>query len=287
MDCIGEWSENFAKYTWDRLRFVYYNEQAKLQETTITDDLVFQITKQFPDTGTLLMLEHAKDEKRNGNDLEFAIAIEKGRFLIFPIQAKRMYAKQRYPRISYKGQLEGLIDYAKEVGGVPLYLLYNFVARGFNHSRTLCGRDLQVDHYGCALVAAEHIQSNYAYKLKRKNKMVWRIPTFLNLLNDGALIPWHVLFYDPRSLAPVYERHNQLRETSLRTYTKDELLNDKDWQRLTRISQTDAYSLPIERDFSESRLIEVESDSKFSPRFRFLIDPFDKGVGLNNQLTLI
>jgi hypothetical protein len=178
MNCIGEWSENFAKNTWDRLKFVYHNEQAKLQETTITDDLVFQISKQFPDTGSLLMLEQAEDEKRNGN----AIAIDKGRFLIFPMQAKRMYAKQRYPRISHKGQLEGLINNAKEVGGVPLYLLYNFIARDLNHLRTLCGRDLQADHYGCALVAAEHIQSNYAYKLKRKNKIVWRIPTFLTSL---------------------------------------------------------------------------------------------------------
>ncbi|WP_242929019.1 DUF6615 family protein [Pontibacter vulgaris] len=273
MNDIKEWSESFAKYTWDRLGFVYHNEQAKLQETTITDDLVFQISKLFSGDGSLFMLEHAKNEKRNGNDLEFAIAVRKDEFLIFPIQAKRLYAKQRYPRISHKGQLKGLMNYAKEVGGVPLYLLYNYVAKDFEYPKYLCGKELVADHYGCTLVAAEHIEARYANKLKRKRKKIWKIPTFFSLLEDQASFPWHLLFYEPEKLVPGYKMRTKESEIIIKAYSKDELLSNKDWQYLTQFSQVQNSSNLVMQDFTDS-VSNGEDNSTFSPRFRFIFDSF-------------
>lgn len=274
MQSVKEWAEDFAKYTWGRLNFVYHHKQARLYETTITDDLIFQINQRFVDKGAVLLLEHADNEKRNGNDIEFVVEYQ-NQFIIFPIQAKRIYAKQRYPRFSHENQLKHLMMYAKKVGGVPLYLLYNYNPRNFTHPAILCGKNLTTEHYGCTLVRADFIRDHFANANEGKNKSAWKIPSF-SCLHPEHAFPWHLLFYEPNFFSERYQVKNLFDSGlgyTLKKYTLNELLLDQSWKSATPINQqTKVDSSPtLTRDFADSSDNRKKEFSDFSPRFRIVI----------------
>lgn len=266
MHDIYKWSEGFSMYIWNRLAFVYSNPQVRLYETTITDELIFQFSEKLQDEGAGYVLQHATNEKRNGNDLEIAIAIKRNHFLIFPIQAKRMYGNRKYQRINHKGQLQSLLAYAQEIGGIPLYLLYNYYSLSFEPPK-ICGLDFRRQHYGCTLVNANYIEATFSPKGRNKTK--WKIPQFEDLHPNVAL-PWHLLFHQPNyfqsfSKSPI----NSEIGFPINYYSEEVLVNMGNWKPV--VHQSDSSAIQIFAD--ELRHIEEES-SVYSPRFRIVLNPF-------------
>ncbi|UFS63639.1 hypothetical protein LOH54_05775 [Sulfurimonas sp. HSL-3221] len=136
--------------TWYRLKFTRTNaSQLKLFETTITQNLLFELAK-FSEHCTFKQVKafEAINERVNGNDIEFFVQQPNGKYLFFPMQAKVLYPSNKYEQIPYKNQNTDLINYASKKKGYPLYLLYNYSPQHTSYQ-----------HYGCSIVDAHYMKS--------------------------------------------------------------------------------------------------------------------------------
>ena len=89
--------------------------------------------------------------------------LKKNENLIFPCQAKKLYVgsvknnlKAKYQKLNYEkngSQKKKLIKYAEEIGGFPLYLLYNYSEYNFKKDKDYPHKEL----YGCSLISAHHL----------------------------------------------------------------------------------------------------------------------------------
>lgn len=177
-----------AKETWERFHFAYEKKGFKIYETTITQNILYKIEKIRRYLDVNIILREAVDEKTNGNDIEFVIT-DGTRSLKMPMQAKRVQKNLRYSSISHKGQIESLINYAKKVKGIPMYLLYNY-NRNFIRKFKLCSIESDERQYGCSIIDAIYIQENFTSKFGSSIK--WSIPKFKDLVPKPS-IPWIVI----------------------------------------------------------------------------------------------
>jgi len=277
MDEIITWARTFSEYTWRRLAFVSQNPKARLHETTITDDLVFQIFNNLAYQDSDISLKHAENEKCNGNDIEIAMSIGRDQFLIFPIQAKRIYGKYKYPRISHKRQIDGLISYASDIGGIPLYLFYNYYPNYFYFPDQIWGNQITKEQFGCTLVMAEYIKNNFANARKRNGSFCWRIPDFTSL-HPAKAFPWHLLFQNPElflQLSDGKEEDTEYVSNNIKRYTEEEITRNESWKPV--IIGNDLFPARLS---SDSITLFQEENSTFSPRFRIIINSFKNKVSL-------
>lgn len=153
--------------TWERIGFARNRFGLKIYETTITQNLLFQLQKfsELCGSGNVKMYE-STNEKTNGNDIEIFLQVGKS-YICLPTQAKIIYANEKYPKMEHGDQIKDLIKYAKTIDGYPLYLLYNYAKSVPSSYKS----------YGCTLVSAHYLYKTYAYKKKTK----WIIPSFLDL----------------------------------------------------------------------------------------------------------
>jgi hypothetical protein len=61
-----------------------------------------------------------------------------------------------YVGIRRANQVQLLIDYARPLGHIPMYLLYNYVLK-----RPEIKAGVDNDLYGCTVVTAEYLQTNH------------------------------------------------------------------------------------------------------------------------------
>lgn len=179
-----------AVETWERFQFAYESEGFKIYETTITQNLLYQIEKVREYLDVKIILREAVDEKTNGNDIEFVIT-DGAKSIKMPMQAKRIYKNLRYSSISHEGQIDDLIKYAKKVKGIPMYLLYNYKQDYFDRV-DLCSIQSDQRQYGCSLIDAIYIREKFTTKAGRSSSRKWRVPKFKDLVPSPS-IPWIVI----------------------------------------------------------------------------------------------
>ena len=186
------WLKEQSRETWERIGFVRCGKHLKIFETTITQNILYNCAK-FNFRNQKIVLFEAVDEKRNGNDIELYVCI-KNRFIFFPVQAKLLYKSLKYTKMNHNGQINSLIKYARTRGGIPLYLLYNFIdfqnLKKLNIAKTnsYCGEYLDIEQYGCSLVNAFEIFKNFY----RHKKCKLKIPSFSDLYPE-IVFPWMIL----------------------------------------------------------------------------------------------
>jgi len=235
--------------TWDRIGFARSRSGLKIYETTITQNLLFQLKKfsELYKTTQVQMFE-AVNEKTNGNDIEIFLQIDSD-YICLPTQAKIIYSNGKYPRMEHGKQINDLMNYAKSVGGFPLYLLYNYDKE-----------NISLNNYGCSIVSAQYLFDNFAYKLVKKK---WIIPSFSDL-NPSVAEPWDVLVCNFFSNILTTMSRSLIASdiSAIKNYAIEEVVDNSNWKRLTLVK-----SDREERD----DLSETNYDNEFSPKFRIVI----------------
>lgn len=162
-----------ARDTWARIEFSRKTPRMKIHETTITQNLVYEmqlLKLRFPTVEYELF--ESINEKANGNDLELDILHANGNTYNYAVQAKIIYHNRgkngvklnegHYKQFKHfvgkepnrKNQIDLLIKYALDYKRIPLYLLYNFINRDF---RATVANEL----YGCTIVPAQYLKDNH------------------------------------------------------------------------------------------------------------------------------
>lgn len=169
--------------TWYRIKFSRTRPRLKIHETTITQNLVYELTllkASYP--GLKFRLFESVNEKSHGDDLELKIRTSQGQYITFAIQSKILYhaslpndrnnlKKGNYPRLNhvvkdhatglFHNQVDLLLKYAKSNRYIPLYLLYNYIEGGLSVPH-FCGVAPDQMQLGCTIVAAKYLKSNFS-----------------------------------------------------------------------------------------------------------------------------
>ncbi|MBK9391760.1 MAG: hypothetical protein IPN68_16800 [Bacteroidetes bacterium] len=262
--------KELAENSWDRIGFGRSHFNLRVFETTITQNLLFELIK-FRDANPTIrkrfLIYESRNENRNGNDIALYLGKTRNKLTYYPMQAKVIYHPFRknlsfgwYPSINHvvgnsnRNQIDLLINHAKSKKGLPLYLLYNYV-EGFIHGKT----------YGCSIIEARYIKSKYFSSGK------WQIPNFAQL-NPGKAVPWHYLVCpeqaDSFSLKyPVYspiEYSDRIlqEEYQLETFSYNELISNEEWEESQIVGPKDV-TTKIRRQEDENL--------DFNPKFMWVI----------------
>ncbi len=249
--------------TWERIGFARSRKGFKIFETTITQNLLFEL-KKFSENcnDSQVQLFEAINEKANGNDIEVFLQVG-DRYICLPTQAKILYNSSKYTAMDHGNQINDLISYSKKVGGFPLYLLYNYYEKEV------------FKKFGCSLVSADYLLNNYAFKRTAKSgKKRWIIPTF-NDLHSAHALPWDELF------CLVMEKISDLsidlgdaftidlmRYEKLTYYSEEEIANDPNWKNLS-LAKRDSITNYEEKENSEM------ADEGYMPGTRIVISNTD------------
>ena len=268
---------NLSCETWERIGFSRNRSGLKIFETTVTQNLIFNIHRQKPDN---FIIYEAIDEKTNGNDIELFVETKEG-FLFLAIQSKIIYKTEKYPQMEHGNQLDNLMNYALLRGGISFYLLYNY-SKDFMFKDAVCGIPCNEKDFGCTLIGADYLSRNYATKKTNKHgEKKWLIPSFSDLHPQYA-IPWFILTSYFRNidngvgllqkLFP-YIRSDDSSQTKM--YTWDYISQSNDWHPLTLVSEylgepTEPTESIGQSDLVYSTLGNNDVNNEFAPKFRMI-----------------
>lgn len=269
-----DWLKAFAIETWLRIAFIWTHQQGKLYETTLTQNLVFQLYYQFYEKKLPFELWEALDENANGNDLELAVETPSG-YLLLPCQAKIVRPSGRYSKMNYatngKFQIESLLNYALRIRGMAIYLLYNSSENDSYIHRHWPKQYQQATTLGCSVVPARYLYEKHCPASLLTGKRKWRIPSFEDLhptpglplhefiellLADGTISthPW--TFYISQSKAQYY--------------TYERLYDETSWKNLTPPPRISGIPAPFDmKRYTDAEL--RNEDGVFNPKFRIVI----------------
>ena len=164
--------------------------------------LVLECAGRLP-AHTRLFQTTKAEEAICGADLEVHIRIDRGIRLMLLIQAKKIEQQRgRYTNLNptvgktTRRQIDVLEDYARQIQARPLYLLYNYIT-GADRRYWHCGRELEEQQLGCALVPSASIRG---VLVPRRG-----IRTFRWIHQFPDAMPWRCMFkLCPRAL----DRHS-------------------------------------------------------------------------------
>lgn len=282
------WLKLFSLETWDRISFARSRVGLKIYETTITQNLLLNITA-FAETETLpIEIFEAISEKSNGNDIEIVIEIEENKYIILPCQAKIIKKNKKYSSIKHKvgktkNQIDLLIQYAQKVKGIPIYLFYNY----FDENPYLENTEKEIrkryrsfnyEHYGCSIANAYDIKNKFK-RSSLEGNIKWKIPSFKDLHPNVAVPLYFIaLNYNLDSFKKLFvtaSTANQL----IKVYSRDEIVNTNLWRNL-HSAPSIGYVTPQRGGFNN-----IISSDKYTPGFRVI---FHKGFyEKNNAISII
>lgn len=267
-----------AMDSWERIRFSRTIPNLKIHETTITQNLIYEL-KLLQRVGRVkgLRIQEAKNERTNGADLELFL-VKNGKAIRFALQAKIIYHKGKkkhhngdYRQMHHtvkksgKHQIDLLLRYAKAKKCVPLYLMYNYVSVVFPAVA-------EMKHYGCTVVSAEFLKADWQDSTGNLRDDVH----FLNLhavpktLKKPAF-PWHELICSDwaTDIPGILTELGMDPATDIIELTIEELLEDESFTELT-----DGLTLtPVQKSRkTRNREQYIEDLPTFAPKFRLIVD---------------
>jgi len=275
-----------ATDTWERIRFSRTIPNLKIHETTITQNLIYEL-KILQAVGGVrnLRIQESENEKTNGSDIELCL-VTNGQAICYALQAKIIYHaskkshgngdyRQMHHMIKSTGdyQIDLLLNYGTSKGKVPLYLLYNYV----NNPLFLPAAGLK--HFGCTLINARFLKDNWQDTTGNLRKDI----KFFNLhasarTTTKPAFPWHELVCGgwPTTIANVLSRLGLDAKTVVTPLSIDELLED---DAFTEITTGLTLTPKQEGKAKRNREREIEGLPTFNPKFRIIADVSD----VNNE----
>jgi hypothetical protein len=282
------WLQSFAIETWQRIAFIWTHQQGKLYETTLTQNLVFQLYYQFHEKKLPFELWEALDEKANGNDLELAVETSSG-YLLLPCQAKIVRQSGRYSKMNYatngKFQIESLLDYAQSIRGMAIYLLYNSSDNDSYIRRHWTKQYEQANTLGCSVVPAGYLYEKYCPASLLTGKRKWRIPSFEELHPTPGL-PLHefikLLLEDSTTLTHQWIYY--ISQSKAKYYTYERIYDETRWKNLTPHPRISDIPAPIYTEkYKDAEL--RDEDGVFNPKFRIVIPQEKQTVTIYRNIS--
>lgn len=195
---ISAWNENsleawlryFAVDTWNRIAFCHKNDRNRAFETTITQNMVYQLFQLQQLNAFPIQIEESTNERCNGNDLEIIIKTQ-DHYLLLPCQCKIISKDGRYITINHitngRLQIDSLLDYARNIKGLPIYLFYNFNSNSNINEKISQACQIPIEAFGCSFTNASYLHSHYV----KDNS--WIVPTFDELHINNKSLPLELL----------------------------------------------------------------------------------------------
>ncbi len=271
---LSSWLQLYCVQTWNKIGFARNRKGLKINETTITQNLVFDFWLLAAESNLPIELYESKNEKANGNDLEIIVETDKG-FLLFPCQAKIIQKNNSYSTIHHKNksrsayQMDMLLNYANRNKGIPIYLFYNIYS---NYKRCYQIEEevgFPLDYFGCSIISTNYLKENFPVKKKNeKGKTV--IPSFEDL-HPFIALAIHDFFKDVQA-----RDINQLlnfighSQNDIHYYTEAELQNDKLWKDMAPLPAI-GFIIDEEKHKTLLNLLGNKVIPVFNPRFRIII----------------
>lgn len=263
-----------AKETWARICFSRKTPNLKSYETTVTQNLVYELfllKQKFPSLGFNLF--ESTNEKTNGDDLELSVMHADGLYT-YAIQSKIIYHRKGsklkegyYEKLKHsvgKGsnsreQIDLLLTYASTHKYIPLYLLYNYVQQD-------SPRSVDDALYGCTVIGAKYLKDRYTVPNGALSSNVK-----FSDLHPSAAFPWHELVCDLPSLSEdEFCKKLMLEQDSYLVSDKSFGLKGADqWKKLD-ISD---HAVVLSDEMSGRHLQSDEDIPKvFSPKFKIVVN---------------
>ncbi|MFC3356136.1 DUF6615 family protein [Sphingobacterium zeae] len=278
-----------SRDAWARIYFSRKTPRLKIHETSITQNIVYQMNllkERFPSLG--FDLYESANEKAHGDDLELTISQDDGNYVTYAIQSKIIYHRRKggkakfedgyYDRLNHwvgkdekrKAQVDLLLSYANEHGFIPLYMLYNYV----NSKEIKSNVDNEL--FGCTVVNANYHKINHTINGNLDNKLTF---SFLHPKNG---FPWHELICgNPNILSQLNNNNltslNQL-SSSLVNYFQTLSLSDQ-WKEID-LSYPKIYDdkkdqdVPYLQEYTNDELQQADKEDVpivFLPKFKIVI----------------
>jgi len=270
----------FSSKTWRRLGFCQqFKNEVKTYETTITQNLIFEMLEFARLTGTpQLRLLEALDESANGNDIEIYVQHGDG-YILFPTQAKSLYPSGKYEKINHqsggKFQIHALLEYAARRQGIPLYLLYNYHPKWQDVVGWEGELGFEYDCFGCSLVNAHLLEHQYFDALNFK----WIMPGFFDLHPRPAIPLFRLL-----DLSWIEElwKASKKHVPELAVYDYKEVFDEKNW--IDRTPPPSISGFPKDVHFFQG-VVELNVP-EFKPKFRLVLSKEKKrGTGTVREIA--
>lgn len=207
--------------TWQRIGLVRRHKGLKIFETTITQNILFQILKThltIP-SGRVVLAFEARNEAVHGNDIELFIEVSSGVFRFFPAQAKIVYGNGKYGGFKGLVQCASLINYAQQTGGTPIHLFYNY-GPGLNVNQTALakiGKKVSASdllYYGCS----------FAHSFNVFGSLLSTRSPRMDFINYNFALPWHLLVCGGVNFTDTFQKKS--------FSEKDVTTNNSEWKKL-------------------------------------------------------
>lgn len=156
-------AEQVSEDVWNRLK-QSRELVVRLGEETLTDILTLDFTRLAGRHRVKMFQTPKLREAKTGTDLEVLVNIPGGKTFRYAIQAKKLYANQRYDHLnapagtSGRLQIDVLENYAKTNGVLPYYLLFNYVDYVKKLQYWHCCQSLDENQLGCTLVPSWRVR---------------------------------------------------------------------------------------------------------------------------------
>lgn len=263
---LCNWSKLQSVLIWNKVAFCRAVAQFNLNETSITQELIYEFWKVAHVNVIPIRIYQAVDEKTNGNDFEICIQTEKG-YILMPCQAKIIKLNSRYPTLNHKGksgrQIDLLIEYAKAGNGFPIYFFYNSC---FDHETIRQMEDVYVfdlQELGCSVHSAQKLKKRY-FDLAQDR---FTSPTFLDLHYPTAT-PLSSLFCTIGKPFAFLAQILGIDQQDIGFYSEDALTNKAFWKNMVPPVTIGRISPPEEK-VQFKREVD-DTGSFYKPRFRIL-----------------
>jgi len=259
---------------WDRIYYSRIRSQ-KISETTITENLIFDFWQQAHIERLPIWIYEAKEEYRNGNDLEIFVETKMG-YLFLACQAKIISTAGNYPKITHRTagqyQIDSLLAYAEKMGGYPNYLFYNHLP-DFRMRRELQdGSQFEANDYGLTCCPAKYIKANYFQKEASLRKRRNSIPKF-EQLHPGEAIPLFSLIQVLRmgSIIEPIKKGIEDKSISLKFYSRKELIDRYPYENITPLMKVSGIPNLTDLESGEPQIKrKIKKKEGYNPKYRIL-----------------
>ncbi|WPU96222.1 hypothetical protein SNE25_11905 [Mucilaginibacter sabulilitoris] len=255
---------NESVKAWNMIKFNRARIE-RMSETTITEQLVYNIESDITANNHPIRLFQSRKENVNGNDMEIFVNTGDG-FLLLPCQAKITNKEYRYEHfwhtVNASRQISLLCDYAKDLGGIPAYLFYNYIPREAQNEAFK--KIVHQERYGITFTEANPFLNILEERRLSGNPL--NAPTF-NSLHPHPAKPLHVQVCD--MINGLMNMNSFSLNYDLTYYNIRDITQNRNWEHSRR--GTIGFIQSGDWKKKAGRAAENSNNDAFRPKYRLIL----------------